>query len=71
MVKLGPINIHKTVRCGYQYFYLGEAENGDYEQRQKLLMPNFASRYLITQNSNVKEMLRALRRESLMIIINY
>ncbi len=31
MVKLGPINIHKTVRCGYQYFYLGEAESEDYE----------------------------------------
>ena len=70
-IKLGTVNIHKTVRCGYQYFYLGETAGAIEQQRQQLLLPNLVRRYLITQNSNVKEMLRALRRESLMIIINY
>jgi len=62
--KLGPLNIHKVTRCGYTYFYLGADET-------KLLMPRFVTKHLMAQNSTVKDMLRALRRESLLIIVNY
>ncbi len=79
MIKLGPLNISKTVRCGYTFFQLGDSQSGplpergaDRSQEESVLMiPRFVQRYLLLQNSNVKEMLRALRRESLMIIVNY
>jgi len=35
-------------------------------------MPRFVTKFLLTQHqNNVKEMLRALRRESLLIIVTY
>jgi len=70
MVKLGPLNINKTVRSGYKYFGLG-ANIDSSEERKTLLIPRFVTRYLLSPTSNVKEMLRSLRRESLMIIVNY
>ena len=66
LVKLGPLNISKQVRSGYKYLGLG-----DNSKRCTLLIPKFVSRYLLSPNSNVKEMLRHLRRESLLIIVNY
>ena len=36
-----------------------------------MLIPRFVTRYLLSQNNAVKELLRALRRESLLIIYNY
>jgi hypothetical protein len=70
MVKLGPLNISKTTRSGYKYF--GIADNIDSsEERTTLLIPKFVIRYLLSPRSNVKEMLRNLRRESLMIVVNY
>jgi len=63
-VKLGPLNIHKVTRCGYTYFYLGTDDS-------KLLMPRFVTKHILAQSSTVRDMLRALRRESLLIIVNY
>lgn len=73
MVKLGPLNINKTIRSGYMYFYIGEnhPDRSLSKQTHTMLIPRFVTRYLLSQSSNVKEMLRDLRRESLMIIVNY
>mmetsp|Transcript_37430 Transcript_37430/g.49219 ORF Transcript_37430/g.49219 Transcript_37430/m.49219 type:complete len:95 (-) Transcript_37430:134-418(-) len=72
MVKLGPLNICKSVRCGYTYFFLGERAREN-DQTTKLLMPRFVAKFLLSSNSSssLKEMLSALRRESLLIIVNY
>ena len=82
MIKLGPLNITKTVRCGYTFFSLGDVQNlhstfdsgidgSSSAQEETLLIPRFVQRYLLLYSSSVKDMLRALRRESLMIIVNY
>ena len=63
-VKLGPLEINKTERSGYTYFYLGSDDS-------RLYLPRFVTKYLLDKESTVKEMLRALRRESLMTIVNY
>lgn len=68
LVKLGPVKIQKKVIGGYKYFFLGEQETN---QSQLMLLPDFVTKYLVSETSSVKEMLRALRRESLLIIINY
>lgn len=71
MIKLGPLNISKTERCGYTYYFLGDKAHED-EQWTKLLIPEFLTKYILKQeSSSVKEMLSALRRESLLIIVNY
>lgn len=36
-----------------------------------MLIPRFVTRHLLSQSNAVKELLRALRRESLLIIYNY
>jgi len=70
MIKLGPLNISKTTRSGYKYFGIGDNIEST-EERKTLLIPKFVIRYLLSPQSNVKLMLRNLRRESLMIVVNY
>ena len=73
-VKLGPLRIGKVNKSGHKFFYLGEIKPVDHPDQRKpkiLLMPRFVTRCLLVQHTNVKEMLRSLRRESLMIIVNY
>ena len=71
MIKLGPLNISKTERCGYTYYFLGDKAHED-DHTTKLLIPEFLSKFILKQeSSSVKEMLSALRRESLLIIVNY
>lgn len=69
-VKLGPLSISCTARSGYTYFVASESVQSGSGQ-EVLLLPRFVTKYLLSNSSSVKDMLKELRRESLLLIVKY
>lgn len=67
-VNLGPLSLIREYRHEYVFFSLSELKD---QKESNLMLPRFVMENLTRTDSNVKELLSSLRKESLELIIQY